>query len=189
MVCLGSRPFGDEAGQQILFVGIGGGNQQICLLHTGLPLNFQSGAIALNGHDIQTLAGMLQSRGPFVDDGHIVSGFGQALGKGAAHFAVSYNNNAHLSESSRANCAVLQYTMIQQKTQLKTPHFHEKPGRKTRNRLSKDESRSDDCVCYSPCSHKVQRPAPGTVATTFPTTSSGDTVPASLALLASPFVM
>ena len=93
---LGSRPLGNEAGQQILLVGVGGGNQQIRLLHTGLPLDLQGGAVALNGHNIQALYGMLQGCGPLVNDGHVMTGFGEPLGKGAAHFAVHYNDDAHV---------------------------------------------------------------------------------------------
>ncbi len=57
---------------------------------------------------------MLQGCGPLVNDGHVMTGFGEPLGKGAAHFAVPYNDDAHV-ESSRANRAVFQYSMILQK--------------------------------------------------------------------------
>ena len=91
----GVQLFGCKAAQQIDLVGAGGGDQQLGLVHLGLPQRFQGGRVALHRHYVVEVHVGLQYVGVGIDDGHVVALVQQLPGEGDAHLAVAGDNDLH----------------------------------------------------------------------------------------------
>ena len=84
---LGAQTLGGEGAEHVDLVQVGGGQDQIGVLHPGLPQHGGSGARALDAHHIQGVAGPVDGGVVLVDDGHVVVFPGEIGGQSGAHLA------------------------------------------------------------------------------------------------------
>lgn len=87
---------GRGAAEQVYFVCTGGGDEQIGVLHTGLPQHIHGCAVALNGDHVVPLHTGFQGGGLGVDNGHVVALAGELTGQSGADLAVACDNDFHI---------------------------------------------------------------------------------------------
>ena len=95
MVWSGIQGMGRGAAQKIHFVGAGGGDEQIRVLHTGVQQHIHGGAVAVDGDDIVAFQTAAEHLIVGIHQGDVVALGRQLAGQGGAHLTGSGNDNVH----------------------------------------------------------------------------------------------
>ena len=85
----------DEAAQQVQLVRAGTGNDEVCLIRSGLQLNLPGSAVALHDHHVQLVVGLIQPDPGAVHQRHFMLFLRQLLSKDTADFSVADNHDFH----------------------------------------------------------------------------------------------
>ena len=97
-------PVGQEAGDQIEFVLIGDGNDQVRISYIRLSQGLQLGGVAVDGVDVEMLLHQIQPGAVLVDDGDVMALLAQVGGQGKAHFASADDDRFHVYLPLQARC-------------------------------------------------------------------------------------
>ena len=91
----GVQGVGSGAAQKIHFVGAGGGNKQIRILHTGVQQHLHGGAVAMNGDDIVALQTAAENLIVGIHQSDVIALGRQLAGQSGAYLTSSGNDNIH----------------------------------------------------------------------------------------------
>ena len=89
------QPVGAEAAEEVDLILAGGGDEEVRVGNAGLAQDLHRGAVALDGHHVETLQSALQHLLLGVDEGQVVALAGQLPGHGGAHLAGARDEDLH----------------------------------------------------------------------------------------------